>query len=45
VVLYCRSGGRAALAAEALKRLGFAMPVSLAGGYLGWTASGHPVES
>lgn len=45
VVLYCRSGGRSALSAEALKRLGFALPVSLAGGYLGWTAAGHPVES
>lgn len=45
VVLYCRSGGRAALAAEALKRLGFARPVSLAGGYVGWSAAGHPVES
>ncbi len=36
VVVYCRSGGRSALAAEALKRLGFVEPLSLAGGFNGW---------
>ena len=30
IVVYCRSGGRSALAAEALKRLGFVAPLSLA---------------
>jgi len=44
IVLYCRSGGRSALAAEALQRLGFAEPLSLAGGYLAWTAGGGEVE-
>ena len=44
IVLYCRSGGRSALAAEALQRLGFAEPLSLAGGYLGWTEGGGEVE-
>lgn len=39
VVLYCRSGGRSALAAEALQRLGFSEPLSLAGGFNGWTAA------
>jgi rhodanese-related sulfurtransferase len=43
VVLYCLSGGRSALAAEALKRLGFTSPVSLAGGILHWADAGHPV--
>lgn len=43
VVLYCLSGGRSALAAEALKRLGFALPMSLAGGILGWEGAGLPV--
>ncbi|MDH5277167.1 MAG: rhodanese-like domain-containing protein [Gammaproteobacteria bacterium] len=43
VVLYCLSGGRSALAAEALQRLGFVAPVSLAGGILGWADAGHPV--
>ena len=44
VVLYCRSGGRSALAAEALKRLGFAQPLSLVGGFAAWAAAGRPVE-
>lgn len=45
VVVYCRSGGRSALAAEALKRLGFAEPLSLAGGYAAWCAAGRPHEA
>lgn len=43
VVLSCRSGARSALAAEALKDLGFAEPLSLAGGFVGWSAAGKPV--
>lgn len=45
VVLYCRSGGRSALAAESLQRLGFAEPVSLGGGFMGWTQGGGEVEA
>lgn len=44
VIVYCRSGGRSALAAEALQRLGFAQPLSLAGGYTDWTAQGGMVQ-
>lgn len=44
VVLYCRSGGRSALAAEALDRLGFREPLSLSGGFLGWVDAGGAVE-
>ena len=44
VILSCRSGARSALAAAALKDLGFAEPVSLAGGFMGWTNAGQPVE-
>ena len=44
VILSCRSGARSALAAAALKDLGFAEPVSLAGGFMGWTSSGRSVE-
>ena len=43
VVLSCRSGARSALAAAALKELGFAEPLSLAGGFVGWSAAGKPV--
>jgi rhodanese-related sulfurtransferase len=44
IVLTCRSGARSALAAEALKRLGFAEPLSLAGGFNGWAAQQRPIE-
>jgi rhodanese-related sulfurtransferase len=44
VVLYCRSGGRSALAAEALLRLGFSQPLSLAGGFMAWSDEGRAVE-
>ena len=39
IVLYCGGGSRSALAALSLKKMGFKNPVSLAGGYKGWTQS------
>ncbi len=44
LALYCRSGGRSALAAEALQRLGFAQPLSLRGGFAHWTTQSRPVS-
>jgi rhodanese-related sulfurtransferase len=44
VILNCRSGARSALAADALRRLGFSEPLSLAGGFVGWAGAGLPVE-
>lgn len=44
VILYCRTGGRSALAAEALKQLGFDRPLSLAGGYTHWLDTGGTTE-
>lgn len=44
VVLYCRTGGRSALSAEALKRLGFDQPLSLASGWLRWVEDGGATE-
>jgi rhodanese-related sulfurtransferase len=44
VIVYCRTGGRSALAAESLKRLGFDRPLSLAGGWLRWVESGGATE-
>lgn len=44
VIVSCRSGARSALAAAALKDLGFAEPVSLAGGFMGWANAGKPIE-
>ncbi len=43
IVLYCRTGGRSALAAESLQKLGFTRVRSLAGGITAWTAAGKPV--
>ncbi len=36
VVLYCRTGGRSALAADSLRQLGFTDVCSLAGGFEAW---------
>jgi rhodanese-related sulfurtransferase len=44
VILYCRSGGRSALAADALRRLGFVMPLSLEGGFNAWLAAEEPTS-
>lgn len=41
LLVYCRSGGRAALAAESLTRMGFRAVASLAGGILAWQAEGR----
>ena len=44
LVLYCGGGHRSALAAYALKQMGFARVVSLAEGFAGWTQRDYPVE-
>jgi sulfur dioxygenase len=36
VLIYCRTGGRAALAAQSLKALGYSTVLSIAGGYEAW---------
>ena len=42
IVVYCRGGGRAALAAQSLQAMGFKAVASLTGGIQGWQASGRP---
>lgn len=37
IVIYCRSGGRSALAAVALESLGYSTVCSMAGGYMAWS--------
>lgn len=37
IVVYCRSGGRSAFAAQTLQQLGFSNVKSLAGGYQAWS--------
>ncbi len=44
ILVYCLSGGRSALAVEALQKLGFNGAVSLAGGFKSWVDAGHPTE-
>ncbi len=43
VILYCRSGGRSAMATEALEQAGFDAH-NMSGGMLEWHASGLPIE-
>ena len=45
IVLYCKSGRRAGLAAEVLARAGFSRLRHLAGDMPGWIAAGLPVET
>lgn len=43
VVLYCKTSGRAALAAVSMQAMGYLNVTSIAGGYDGWVAAGKPV--
>lgn len=44
IIVYCQTGGRSALATEALLKLGYSGAVSMAGGFKAWSESGNPVE-
>ena len=44
VVLYCGGGFRSALAADALKKMGYQNVSSMDGGMRGWLAAGLPTE-
>jgi len=43
ILVYCQSGGRSALAVEALQKLGYGKAQSLAGGFKAWQESSLPV--
>jgi rhodanese-related sulfurtransferase len=45
IYLYCRSGGRSALAADALQKMGFARVASVAGGIIAWQALGYHLDN
>lgn len=45
VVLYCKTSGRAALAARAMQDMGYLQVQSLAGGFDAWVAAGKPVAA
>jgi rhodanese-related sulfurtransferase len=44
IVLHCATGGRSALAAVALKDLGFTNVAHGESGFTGWSTEGRPVE-
>lgn len=43
-ILYCTSGGRSALAADTLQRMGYGNVAHLDGGMKAWKEGGNPVE-
>jgi rhodanese-related sulfurtransferase len=43
IVLYCKTGGRAALAGAALQDMGYLNIQNMAGGFDAWVAAGLPV--
>lgn len=43
VVLYCKTSGRAALAAQTMLTMGYLNVTSIAGGFDAWAAAGKPV--
>jgi rhodanese-related sulfurtransferase len=44
MVLYCGGGFRSALAADALRKMGYTDVISLDGGWRAWNEAGLPVE-
>ncbi|RLA18999.1 MAG: rhodanese-like domain-containing protein [Gammaproteobacteria bacterium] len=43
ILVYCQVGGRSALAAETMLKLGYQKPLSLAGGFKAWAESGNDI--
>ena len=43
IITQCGGGGRSALAAESLQRMGYKNVKSMVGGFKGWKAAGLPV--
>jgi rhodanese-related sulfurtransferase len=45
ILLYCGGGYRSALAADALRQMGYADVTSMDGGIKAWREAGYPMES
>jgi rhodanese-related sulfurtransferase len=45
IVLYCGGGYRSALAADALRQMGYTRVASMLGGWRAWTEAGLPVST
>ena len=44
IICYCGGGGRSALSAQSLQRMGYTNVKSIAGGFKAWQAEGLPIE-
>ena len=44
IILYCGGGFRSALAADALRQMGYTNAVSMDGGWRAWNENGFPTE-
>ncbi len=44
LILHCAGGGRSAVAAQSLKKMGYENVASMEGGFDGWCRAGYPVE-
>jgi len=44
LILYCGGGYRSVLAADSLRRMGYARALSMSGGYRGWIEAGLPLQ-
>ena len=45
IVTYCRKGGRGALAAQVLRKMGYENATTLKGGLKGWAKAGYPIKT
>lgn len=45
LILYCGGGFRSVLAADNLRKMGYANPISMDGGWRAWEQAGQPVET
>lgn len=45
IMVYCKTGGRAALATLCLQQLGYSQVHSIRGGIEGWASSGQPIAN
>lgn len=44
IILYCGGGFRSALAADALKQMGYTNVISMDGGWRTWSKNGYPTD-
>jgi len=44
IILHCAGGGRSAVAAQSLKKMGYENVASMEGGFSEWVRAGYPIE-